>query len=130
IVATMGMLRERGVKEVVLTGIDIAAYYDPALGGGLKELLLLLEDLDTPPRVRLSSIDPGYLDDGLIALLARSPKLAKSIHIPVQSGSDRVLKGMGRRYDAASIRDVVRKLTSTVRTIGIGIDLMAGFPGE
>jgi threonylcarbamoyladenosine tRNA methylthiotransferase MtaB len=130
IAATMGMLRERGVKEVVLTGIDIAAYYDPVLGGGLKELLLLLEDLDTPPRLRLSSIDPGYLDDGLIALLARSPKLAKSIHIPVQSGSDRILKSMGRRYDAASIRDLVEKLTSTVETIGIGIDLMAGFPGE
>jgi threonylcarbamoyladenosine tRNA methylthiotransferase MtaB len=130
IVATMGMLREGGVKEVVLTGIDLAAYYDPSLGGGLKELLRLLEDLDTPPRVRLSSIDPGYLDDGFIGLLAGSPKLAKSIHLPVQSGSDRILKRMGRRYDAASIRDIVRKLTSGVRTIGIGIDVMAGFPGE
>ena len=130
IAAFMTGLKGQGVKEVVLTGIDLGTYHDPALGGGLNELLLFLEDLDTPPRLRLSSVDPRCLDDDFISLLARSRKLAKSIHIPVQSGSDRILRAMGRGYDAAFITDVVAELVRRVGNIGIGIDLMAGFPGE
>ena len=81
-------------KEVVLTGIDLAAYCDPASGMGLKELLLSFEGQPTPPRIRLSSVDPEYIDADFIEVLAASGKIAKSIHIPAQSGSDRVLKAM------------------------------------
>ena len=106
----MEALLRRGTKEVVLTGIDLAAYRDPASGMGLKELLLFFEGQPTPPRIRLSSVDPEYLDADFIALLAASGKIAKSIHIPVQSGSDRILKAMGRRYSSASIADLVKRL--------------------
>ena len=130
VAATMEALERRGVKEVVLTGIDIAAYRDPSSGGGLKDLLLSLEGLPTPPRIRLSSVDPVYMDDNLIPVLASSGKMAKSIHIPVQSGSDKVLKSMGRDYKSARIKALVEKLRAGMPEIGIGLDIMAGFPGE
>ena len=126
----MEALRKKGIKEVVLTGIDIAAYRDPASGMGLKDLLLLFDGLPTPPRIRLSSVDPDYLDDAFIAVLAASGKVAKSIHIPVQSGSDRILKAMGRGYGSAFIAGLVKKLKKRIPAIGIGMDIMAGFPGE
>ncbi len=126
----MEVLRKKGIKEVVLTGIDLAAYCDPASGKGLKELLELLERLDTPVRIRLSSIDPEYIDPGFVEVLATSRKIAKSIHIPVQSGCDAVLEGMGRHYTSAFVRQVVDRLLTRVKGIGIGMDIMAGFPGE
>ncbi len=70
------------------------------------------------------------MDDAFIAVLAASGKIAKSIHIPVQSGSDRILKGMGRGYDSAFIAGVVKNLKKRIPAIGIGMDIMAGFPGE
>ncbi len=130
VAATMEALRKKGIKEVVLTGIDIAAYRDPASGMGLKDLLLLFESLPTPPRIRLSSVDPDYMDDAFIEVLAASGKIAKSIHIPVQSGSDRILKGMGRGYGSASIVALVKRLKGRIPAIGIGMDIIAGFPGE
>jgi len=130
VATTMEALREKGIKEVVLTGIDIAAYRDPASGMGLKDLLLLFDRLPTPPRIRLSSVDPDYLDDEFIAVLAASGKVAKSIHIPVQSGSDSILKGMGRGYGSAFVTGLVKKLQKRIPAIGIGMDIMAGFPGE
>ncbi len=126
----MEALLRRGTKEVVLTGIDLAAYRDPASGMGLKELLLFFEGQPTPPRIRLSSVDPEYIDADFIALLAASGKIAKSIHIPVQSGSDRILKAMERRYSSAFIADLVKRLKRSMPAVGIGMDVMAGFPGE
>ena len=130
VATTMEALRKKGIKEVVLTGIDIAAYRDPASGMGLKDLLLLFDRLPTPPRIRLSSVDPDYLDDAFIAVLAASGKVAKSIHIPAQSGSDSILKGMGRGYSSAFVTGLVKKLQKGIPAIGIGMDIMAGFPGE
>ncbi len=126
---TMRLLRDRGVKEVVLTGIDVAAYRDPDSGRGLKELLVLFESMDTPPRIRLSSVDPQYMDGDFVSVLASCRKLAKSIHIPVQSGCDAVLERMGRRYNSAFIANLVGRLKS-IETIGIGMDVLVGFPGE
>jgi threonylcarbamoyladenosine tRNA methylthiotransferase MtaB len=131
IIATMKLLVERGVKEVVLTGIDLAAYCDPLSGSDLKALLLLLENTEeTPPRIRLSSVDPEYLDDEFIGILGDCGKLAKSLHIPVQSGSERILKSMGRRYSPSLINEIVGKLKDRIGRIGIGMDVMVGFPGE
>jgi threonylcarbamoyladenosine tRNA methylthiotransferase MtaB len=130
VAAVMAALSERGVKEVVLTGIDLAAYRDPSSGKGLADLLSLLDAIKTPPRIRLSSVAPQYLDDAFIARFVASPKVAKSIHIPLQSGSDDVLKAMGRPYDSAFIRHVVDSLRQAAPEAGIGMDVMAGFPGE
>ncbi len=130
IAAFMEVLAGRGMGEVVLTGIDLAAYCDPGSGRGLRELLQLLETVDTPARIRLSSIDPEYIDDRFVEVLAGSRKIAKSIHIPVQSGCDAILEGMGRRYRKTSVSEVVDRLLARVEGVGIGMDIMAGFPGE
>jgi threonylcarbamoyladenosine tRNA methylthiotransferase MtaB len=130
ILSFMSALEQKGIKEVVLTGIDLAAYRDPLSGADLKGLLQLLDREKTPPRIRLSSIDPAHIDDAYIAVMAASQKIAGSIHIPVQSGCDRVLKGMGRHYGAAMVADVVHRLVRGVEGIGIGMDMMVGFPGE
>ena len=130
IAAFLEVLRKKGTREVVLTGIDLAAYADPASGKGLKELLLALENLDTPARIRLSSIDPEYIDADFVRILSASRKIARSIHIPAQSGCDAVLAAMGRRYRSALVRQVVDRLVAGNGTIGIGMDIMTGFPGE
>jgi threonylcarbamoyladenosine tRNA methylthiotransferase MtaB len=127
---TIQNLQEKGIEEVVLTGIDMAAYRDPVSGSDLTGILRLLETMDTPPRIRLSSVDPEYVDDDFVSAVADSTKLAPSIHMPVQSGSDRVLRRMGRRHGSVFIRKVVEELVTRVRTVGIGMDIMAGFPGE
>lgn len=130
IAEAMQALAEKGIKEVVLTGIDVAAYRDPASGKGLKDLLVLFDEWKTPPRIRLSSVDPEYIDESFIAVMAGSMKLAKSIHLPVQSGSDTILKRMGRRHGSAFVKEVVDRLVRGVGNIGIGMDIMVGFPGE
>ncbi|MGD0235296.1 MAG: tRNA (N(6)-L-threonylcarbamoyladenosine(37)-C(2))-methylthiotransferase MtaB [Syntrophorhabdales bacterium] len=130
IVETMVRLKERGVQEVVLTGIDIASYKDPQSGCSFKGLLRLLESVDTPTRIRLSSVDPACIDDELAETMGASKKLARSIHIPLQSADANVLKRMGRSYSQDDIRSMVSTLQRQVRDIGIGMDVMVGFPGE
>jgi threonylcarbamoyladenosine tRNA methylthiotransferase MtaB len=130
IIAAMEAFSERGIKEVVLTGIELSAYKDPLTGTDLKGLLESLEEKKTPPRIRISSIDPLYLDDECIRIIASSTKIMKSLHIPLQSGSDAILKRMGRHYTRAYIGDLVRKLNIRIHGVGIGMDVMVGFPTE
>jgi threonylcarbamoyladenosine tRNA methylthiotransferase MtaB len=126
----MRLLKEKGVMEVVLTGIDIAFYRDPSCALDLRGLLRLLESAETPPRIRLSSVDPAYIDKELAAVMASSKKLAPSLHIPLQSGNEEILKKMGRNYSAESIRSTMEMLKGSMETVGIGMDVMVGFPGE
>ena len=130
IIETLKLLKEKGVGEVVLTGIEIASYNDPISRNDLKGLLMLLDKTETPDRIRISSIDPLYIDDGFIEIIANSQKIANSLHIPVQSGSNPVLERMGRRYNQAYIKNVLEKIKSRIKEIGIGVDVIAGFPGE
>jgi threonylcarbamoyladenosine tRNA methylthiotransferase MtaB len=130
ITSILGNLYVQGIGEAVLTGIEISAYRDPESGIGLKELLRMLEAKDTPPRLRLSSIDPLYTDDVLIDIVASSKKLARSFHIPMQSGCDRVLKDMNRSYSASYMKDLIERLTKRIDGVGIGIDVIVGFPTE
>lgn len=130
ILTAMRSFGEKGVKEIVLTGIEISAYKDPFTGAGLKGLLQIIEKEDTPQRIRISSIDPLYLDDEFIHVMASSAKIMKSLHIPLQSGSDEILRKMGRRYTAEYVGDLIHKLTRAIPEIGIGMDVMVGFPTE
>ena len=123
-------LKEKGIKEVVLTGIEISAYLDPVTGSGLKGLLRTLENHETPERIRLSSIDPLYIDNDFIDIVASSKKITKSLHIPIQSGSDRILALMKRNYTQAYMKNVVEQLNDKIPGIGIGMDVIAGFPSE
>jgi len=130
IVEGMARLKERSVQEVVLTGIDIASYKDPSSGCSFTGLLKRLESVDTPARIRLSSVEPAGIDNEFIETLSASKKLARSIHIPLQSADAGVLKRMGRPYDQDFIRSIVSGLQKHVHNIGIGMDVMVGFPGE
>ena len=126
----LGELKEKGIKEVVLTGIEISAFHDPATGSGLKELLRTLENHETPERIRLSSIDPLYIDNDFIDIVASSKKITKSLHISLQSGSDRILALMKRNYTQAYMKKVVERLNDKIPDIGIGMDVITGFPTE
>lgn len=126
----MAFLKDRGIREVVLTGIDIASYRDTSAGCDLAGLVAGLESAVTPPRIRISSVDPMALNEELIDLIAASSKIAPSIHIPLQSGCDRILAEMRRPYTCGYIREVVNRLVERVPRVGIGMDVMVGFPGE
>jgi threonylcarbamoyladenosine tRNA methylthiotransferase MtaB len=126
----LGVLKEKGIKEVVLTGIEIASYKDRESKRDLKDLLNLLEKSVTPERIRISSIDPLYIDEEFIEIAADSQKITKSLHIPLQSGSDAILDKMGRRYNRAYINGIIEKLHNKIKGVGIGMDLITGFPGE
>jgi len=124
------VLKQRGIKEVVLTGIEISEYCDPKTGSGLNELLRRIEHCETPERIRLSSIDPLYVNDQFVDIVAKSKKIAKSLHIPLQSGSDRVLAVMNRNYSQSYIRNMFDRLHKNIPAVGIGVDVIAGFPAE
>jgi threonylcarbamoyladenosine tRNA methylthiotransferase MtaB len=130
ILEALGVLKEKGIKEVVLTGIEIASYKDRESKRDLKDLLNLLEKSVTPERIRISSIDPLYIDEEFIEIAADSQKITKSLHIPLQSGSDAILDKMGRRYNRAYINGIIEKLHNKIKGVGIGMDLITGFPGE
>ncbi len=126
----MERLEGIGIQEVVLTGIEISAWRDGEYGYGLTELLRVLDDLVSPRRIRLSSVDPLMFTDEFIAAAARSPKIAKSFHIPLQSASNRILDAMGRPYRTEYIRTLLDRLLDAMPDAGVGMDVIAGFPGE
>jgi threonylcarbamoyladenosine tRNA methylthiotransferase MtaB len=130
ILRTMEALAHRGTQEVVLTGIEISAWRDPGSGAGLTELIAILEDAPTPPRIRLSSVDPLMFDTAFIEAAASSRKLARSFHIPLQSASDRVLAAMRRPYRQQDVREMIGRVLARMPDAGIGMDVIAGFPGE
>jgi threonylcarbamoyladenosine tRNA methylthiotransferase MtaB len=119
--------------ELVLTGVHIGTYGQDRRDG--SSLGLLVERLvEQVPRVRfrLSSVEATEVDDRLAALMADAPeRLAPHLHAPLQSGSDFLLKRMGRHwYTARSYRQAVERLTKRLSTCGLGADVMVGFPGE
>ena len=125
------LLLDQGFREITLTGIHLGGYGTDA---GPKETLAQLaqqllkeENLE---RLRLSSIEPLEYTDELIDLVAESPKMAKHFHVPLQSGSDRILRLMRRPYLAEYYADLVAKMRRRVPDAAIGADVMVGFPTE
>ncbi|MBO0684327.1 MAG: MiaB/RimO family radical SAM methylthiotransferase [Candidatus Dormibacteraeota bacterium] len=115
---------EAGYREIVLTGIDLGSYR-----GGLGPLVERLLEAASPSRIRLSSIDPSHIDRGLVGPLAH-PRLCPHLHLPLQSGSDRVLARMRRRYDAARFERAVALVREVRPDLALSGDIMVGFPGE
>ena len=116
-----------GYREIVLTGVNIGDYRHE--GSRLSDLLLKLEDVDVS-RIRISSIEPDFIDDELISLVAGSEKIVPHFHIPLQSGSDTVLKAMRRRYDTAMYSTRVKNAVERIADCAIGTDVIVGYPGE
>jgi threonylcarbamoyladenosine tRNA methylthiotransferase MtaB len=121
-----------GYHEVVLTGVDLTSYGPdlpgtPTLGQMIRRLLALVPDL---PRLRLSSLDPNEIDADLWRLIETEPRLMPHLHLSVQAGSDLILKRMKRRHLRADALAVIARARALRPGIGIGADLIAGFPTE
>jgi threonylcarbamoyladenosine tRNA methylthiotransferase MtaB len=120
-----------GHPEVVLTGVDLGHYgTDLTPRTSLAALLVRLTRAPGLRWLRLSSLLPAYVTDELLDVLAGSPVVAPHLHVPLQSGSDRVLRAMRRPYTAARYRRVVERLASAIPGLGLGADVLVGFPGE
>lgn len=118
-----------GYREMVLTGVHIGSW-GHEYGLELADLVEALTRLDGVLRVRISSIDSPELRPRLVELITQHPKVAKHVHVPLQSGSDSVLRRMGRVYSAAEYREAIERLVSANADICVGTDVIVGFPGE
>ncbi len=127
VVAEAERLVVGGASEIVLTGINIGRYDDD--GVRLPELLARVAAAGVP-RIRLSSIEPRDVDERLLEAAASTPAFCAHLHIPLQSGSDSVLRRMGRPYDAATFGAVVARARTAFPGIAVTTDVIVGFPGE
>jgi threonylcarbamoyladenosine tRNA methylthiotransferase MtaB len=123
---------EQGSGEVVLSGIHLGQYGKGLSGPHNLETLLeqYLEE-DLPGRLRLSSLEPLEISDRLIGIVAGSAgRICRHFHIPLQSGSDTVLAAMNRPYRQEQFAKAVKKIRAVIPGVGIGCDVICGFPGE
>ncbi len=124
-------LADSGFKEIVLTGVNLGSYGDnlnPKIE--LSELVEMLTSVKGIERIRLSSINPREVSEGLISLIKKTEKVCRHLHIPLQSGDNEILKRMRRDYSSEFYKDLIMKLKSDIPDIGIGADVIVGFPGE
>ena len=122
-------LIQHGYKEIILTGVNVGDYGKSA-NNSFHDLLLRLVQVEGEFRLRVSSIEPNLLTDEIIELTASNEKMSKHFHIPLQSGSPEILKRMQRRYKVEDYRMLIDKLNSRIPGVGIGVDVIVGFPGE
>lgn len=131
VLESMEVLVREGYREIVLTGIHLGKYgVDLAAPTTLRDLLELIGRQGYPSRIRLSSLEPNEVDPGIIEMAAAEPWLCRHFHIPLQSGDDGVLRRMNRRYTRAAFERLILTLRERIPDAGIGVDVMAGFPGE
>ena len=126
-------LTDQGVKEITLLGQNVNAYRGPTPDGEIADLALLLEYLAEMPgleRIRYTTSHPKEFTQRLIEAYERVPHLVSHVHLPVQSGSDRVLTAMKRGYTALEYKSIVRRLREVRPEISISSDFIVGFPGE
>ena len=122
-------LVDQGYREIVLTGVNVGDFgkHDAT---SLIALLRRLETIDGLERIRISSVEPNLLTDELLDFWVSSEKVCNHFHIPLQSGSDEILKRMRRRYTSSDYRSLVSSIKTKAPDAGIGIDVIVGFPGE
>ena len=120
-----------GHVEVVLTGVDLGHYgWDLQPRTTLAALVKRLLDVRGLGWLRLSSVLPAYFTEELIELIVGDRRICRHLHVPLQSGADRVLRAMRRPYTARMYRTLVERLASAIPDLGLGADVIAGFPGE
>ena len=127
ILAEVKQLAESGCREIMLLGQNVNSY-----AGGIT-FAQLLEKIDEVPgieRIRFMTPHPKDISDELISCYGRLKHLCKAIHLPVQAGSDKVLKEMNRHYDRAAYLEIIKKLRAVCPDIAISTDIIVGFPGE
>jgi len=123
-------IARRGIKEIVLTGVNIGTFIDPNNGKVFLDLIKELEDIEGIERYRISSIEPNLITRDLISFVKQSKKFMPHFHIPMQSGSDIILGKMKRRYNTRVYREKINLLVDSIQDICIGADVIVGFPGE
>jgi len=124
-----------GAREIILTGVNLGDFGKAPDGDGrsgedLHQLLLALDEVEGIERYRISSIEPNLLTDDIIACVAESKHIMPHFHIPLQSGSNRILGLMKRRYQRELYARRVEKIKSLIPHCAIGVDVIVGFPGE
>jgi tRNA-2-methylthio-N6-dimethylallyladenosine synthase len=128
IVAEARGLVEQGVREITLLGQNVNAWHGGE--GGLASLVRELAGIEGLERIRYTTSHPNDMDDALIAAHGAEPKLMPFLHLPVQSGSDRVLKAMNRKHKAEDYLRLVRRLRAARPDLALSSDFIVGFPGE
>lgn len=129
IVREIETLAADGVREVMLLGQNVDSYRDAA-GHDFADLIHAVNDIDGIIRIRFMTSHPKDISDKMIDCFRTCDKLCHNIHLPVQSGSDIVLKRMNRHYDKARYLEIVDKLRKTAPDITMSTDIIVGFPGE
>jgi threonylcarbamoyladenosine tRNA methylthiotransferase MtaB len=125
------LIAKRGIREIVLTGVNIGDFRDPLNESGrFVDLIRALETNTEVPRYRISSIEPNLCSDEVIDLVAQSGKFMPHFHMPLQSGNDKQLKLMRRRYKRELYFDRVVHIRKSMPHACIGSDVIVGFPGE
>ncbi len=119
----------RGFKEIVLTGVNIGDF-GKSTGESFPDLLAALEKIPGLHRLRIGSVEPNLLTDEIIAMVAASPVIMPHFHLPLQAGSDEVLKLMHRKYNTALFASRVSKIREMIPHAFIGVDVVAGTNGE
>ena len=129
------IIASEGVKEIVLTGVNIGDYGKGEYGNKKHEstffdLVKQLDESENISRFRISSIEPNLLSKEIISFLANSRLFVPHFHIPLQSGSNKILKSMKRRYNKDLYIDRINHINDTIPNACIGVDVIVGFPGE
>ena len=121
-------LADLGHKELVITGVNIGTYGSENYN--IVDVVNEVEKIDTIQRIRISSIEPTTIPKELIYKIAESDKMCKHLHIPLQSGDDKILSAMRRKHTVKEFVEFVEFVDRTIPDVGIGTDVMVGFPGE
>ena len=122
-------LDKNNIKEIILSGINVGDFGHEN-NESFIGLLNAINKSTNIPRVRISSIEPNLITDEIIDFISQNPKFMPHLHIPLQSGSDKILKMMRRKYDVSAYVDKISKISSAIKDCTIGVDIMVGFPGE
>ncbi len=133
VIAEAFELSVQGVREVTLLGQNVNAYRGKTHDGGIvdfAELLRYIHEIDGIGRIRYTTSHPLEFTDALCEAHGELPKLARQVHLPVQSGSDKILARMKRRYTRQDYRDIIGKLRNCISGISLSSDFIVGFPGE
>ena len=128
IIKKINQLKKSGVREIVLTGVNIGDFKTK----NNKKLIDLLKEIDLIDnvRIRISSIEPNLITSEMIELISKSNTFVPHFHIPLQSGSDTILKTMKRRYLTKKYQDLIKEINAKIKNVCIGVDVIVGFPGE
>ncbi|MCJ0934461.1 tRNA (N(6)-L-threonylcarbamoyladenosine(37)-C(2))-methylthiotransferase MtaB [Mammaliicoccus sciuri] len=130
VVSQATTLVNSGYKEIILTGIHTGGYGEDLKDYNLAQLLRDLEQVENLERIRISSIEASQLTDEVIDVIDKSTKVVRHLHIPLQSGSDTVLKRMRRKYTMAHFSERLQKLHKALPGLAVTSDVIVGFPGE